>query len=211
MDRLSAADAAFFFAETENTPQHIGSVAVLEGPPPTYGDVVRFILSKLHHVPRYRQRVREVPMHLGRPVWVDDEHFQILYHVRHTALPRPGGREELRNLAGRVLGQRLDMSKPLWESWLVEGLENDQWALISKLHHCMIDGVAGVDLTEIMYDDTPDAPQEEPRDWTPQRAPSDFELAVAAVEEAASQPVRMLLSLVGAGADAANAASKGLS
>ncbi len=122
MDRMSALDAGFFYAESENTPMHVGSVAVFDGPAPTYGDVVRLLLSKLPLVPRYRQRVRPVPMQLGRPVWVDDPHFQILYHVRHTAVPGPGSDEQLRNLAGRVLGQRLDMAKPLWELWLVEGL-----------------------------------------------------------------------------------------
>src|SRR5829696_1709551 len=140
---MSALDASFFFAESENTPMHVGSVAVFDGPPPSYGDVVRLLLSKLPLVPRYRQRVRPVPMQLGRPVWVDDPHFQILYHVRHTAVPSPGNDEQLRNLAGRVLGQRLDMAKPLWELWLVEGLADDRWALISKVHHCMVDGVAG--------------------------------------------------------------------
>ena len=139
MDLMSASDAGFYFAESENTPMHVGSVAVFEGPAPSYGDLVRLLVSKLPRVPRYRQRVRTVPLHLGRPLWVDDEHFQVLYHVRHTAVPRPGGAEQLRNLAGRVLGQRLDMAKPLWEVWLVEGLEDGRWALISKVHHCMVD------------------------------------------------------------------------
>ena len=92
MDRLSALDSGFYFAEGENTPMHVGSVAVFDGPAPTYGDVVRLLLSKLPVVPRYRQRVREVPFQLGRPMWVDDAHFQILYHVRHTAVPGPGQR-----------------------------------------------------------------------------------------------------------------------
>ena len=157
MDRMSALDASFFYAESENTPMHVGSVAVFEGPAPSYGDVVRLILGKLPKVPRYRQRVQPVPMQLGRPLWVDDPHFQILYHVRHTAVPRPGSDEQLRNLAGRVLGQRLDMAKPLWELWLVEGLADDRWALISKVHHCMVDGVAGTDLMQLMFDLDPDA------------------------------------------------------
>src|SRR5438067_7959283 len=123
MERMSTLDAGFYFMEDENVPMHVGSVAVFEGPAPAYGDLVRLLVSKLPLVPRYRQRVRTVPLHLGRPVWTDDEHFQILYHVRHTAVPRPGGAEQLRNLAGRVLGQRLDMTKPLREEWLVEWLE----------------------------------------------------------------------------------------
>ncbi|MGY1671628.1 WS/DGAT/MGAT family O-acyltransferase [Geodermatophilus sp. SYSU D00710] len=197
MDRLSATDAGFYYAETENAPLHVGSVAVFEGPAPSYGDLVRLLLSKLPLVPRYRQRVREVPLNLGRPLWVDDPHFQILYHVRHTALPRPGGREQLRNLAGRVLGQRLDMAKPLWEVWLVEGLEDDRWAIISKVHHCMVDGVAGTDLMQVMFDLDPEAEHAAPRDWTPQRSPSGLAMAAGAVAETVTTPLRQLTSLPG--------------
>ncbi|WP_240619631.1 wax ester/triacylglycerol synthase family O-acyltransferase [Blastococcus sp. TF02-8] len=192
---MSALDSGFYFAESENTPMHVGSVAVFEGPAPTYGDVVRLLLSKLPLVPRYRQRVREVPLQLGRPMWVDDPHFQILYHVRHTAVPSPGSDEQLRNLAGRVLGQRLDMAKPLWELWLVEGLAEGRWAIISKVHHCMVDGVAGTDLMQLMFDLSPDATHDEPRDWTPRRDPSGAALVAGAVTEALTQPLRTLTSL----------------
>src|SRR3712207_5412964 len=178
---MSATDAGFYFAESENTPLHVGSVSVFDGPAPSYGDLVRLLLSKLPLVPRYRQRVRTVPLQLGRPVWVDDPHFQILYHVRHTAVPSPGGDEQLRNLAGRVLGQRLDLAKPLWELYLVEGLENGRWALISKVHHCMVDGVAGSDLMQLMFDLTPDATHPEPPDWTPQPGPSTLGVVAGAV------------------------------
>jgi diacylglycerol O-acyltransferase / wax synthase len=157
VDRMSTTDAAFYFSESPNTPMHVGQVAVFEGPAPSYGDLVRLLLSKLPAVPRYTQRVRPLPLHLGRPVWVEDDRFQILYHVRHTAVPKPGGAEQLRNLAGRVLAQRLDMAKPLWEVWLVEGLEDSRWALISKVHHCMVDGVAGTDLMQLMFDRDPQA------------------------------------------------------
>jgi diacylglycerol O-acyltransferase / wax synthase len=193
VDRLSATDAGFYYAETDNAPLHVGSVAVFEGPAPSYGDLVRLLLSKLPQVPRYRQRVREVPLNLGRPVWVDDPHFQILYHVRHTAVPKPGGPEQLRNLAGRVLGQRLDMAKPLWEVWLVEGLENDQWAIISKVHHCMVDGVAGTDLMQIMFDLDPHAEHAAPRDWSPQRTPSGLAMVAGALGETATAPLRQLV------------------
>ncbi|MGY2065784.1 WS/DGAT/MGAT family O-acyltransferase [Blastococcus sp. SYSU DS0619] len=192
---MSALDSGFYFAESENTPMHVGSVAVFDGPAPSYGDVVRLLLSKLPRVPRYRQRVREVPLQLGRPMWIDDPHFQILYHVRHTAVPSPGGDEQLRNLAGRVLGQRLDMAKPLWELWLVEGLADDRWALISKVHHCMVDGVAGTDLMQLMFDLDPEATHDDPRDWTPRRDPSSLALAAGAVTEAMTQPLRTLTSL----------------
>jgi WS/DGAT/MGAT family acyltransferase len=189
---MSATDAGFFYAEGENTPLHVGSVSVFEGPAPSYGDLVRLLLSKLPQVPRYRQRVREVPLSVGRPMWVDDPHFQILYHVRHTAVPSPGSDEQLRNLAGRVLGQRLDMAKPLWEVWLVEGLEEDRWAIISKVHHCMVDGIAGTDLMQVLFDLDPDATHEPPTDWTPQRNPSSAELVAGAVQDALTHPLRQL-------------------
>jgi diacylglycerol O-acyltransferase len=199
VDRMSALDAGFFFAESENTPMHVGSVAVFEGPAPTYGDVVRLLLSKLPLVPRYRQRVRPVPMQLGRPLWVDDPHFQILYHVRHTAVPGPGSDEQLRNLAGRVLGQRLDMAKPLWELWLVEGLADDRWAIISKVHHCMVDGIAGTDLMQLMFDLEPEATHEAPKDWTPRRTPSSLSLMAEALTETVTHPLRQLSALPGVG------------
>jgi hypothetical protein len=120
---MSGIDAGMFFAENETTPLQIASVSVFEGPAPSYGEVVRAVVARFARVPRYRQRVRRVPLDLGRPVWIDDPHFQVLYHVRHTAVPPPGGADELRNLAGRVLGQRLDLSRPLWELWIVEELE----------------------------------------------------------------------------------------
>jgi WS/DGAT/MGAT family acyltransferase len=204
---MSATDAGFYFAESENTPLHVGSVAVFDGPAPSYGDLVRLLLSKLSQVPRYRQRVREVPLNLGRPLWVDDPHFQILYHVRHTAVPRPGGQEQLRNLAGRVLGQRLDMAKPLWEVWLVEGLEDDRWAIISKVHHCMVDGIAGTDLMQVVFDLDPDAEHAPPRDWAPQRGPSGLAMAAGAVAETVTAPLRQLTSLPGPGAVTSGARS----
>src|SRR5688500_8369207 len=194
VDRVSALDARVIHAEREDSPMHVGSVTVFEGPAPSYGDVVRLLLSKLPKVPRYRQRVRPIPMQLGRPVWVDDPHFQILYHVRHTAVPRPGSDEQLRNLAGRVLGQRLDMAKPLWELWLVEGLADDKWALISKVHHCMVDGVAGTDLMELMFDLDPDATHEAPQDWTPRRSPSSVELMAGSVSDSVTHPLQQLAS-----------------
>src|SRR3954452_22677011 len=208
VDRMSALDAGFFFAESENTPMHVGSVAVFDGPAPSYGDVVRLLLSKLPLVPRYRQRVREVPMQMGRPMWVDDAHFQILYHVRHTAVPGPGSDEQLRNLAGRVLGQRLDMAKPLWELWLVEGLADNRWAIISKVHHFMVDGIAGTDLMQQIFDIDPDASHPAPKEWTAQRDPTGVGLVTGAVVDNLTHPIRQLTTLPGTGA--AGRTAKGL-
>src|SRR5215470_15911778 len=192
MERMSTLDAGFFFVEDENTPMHVGSVAVFEGPPPSYGDVVRLLMARLSDVPRYRQRVRTVPLHLGRPVWTDDPHFEILYHVRHSAVPGPGGAEQLRNLAGRVFAQRLDMTKPLWEMYLVEGLREGQWALISKVHHCMIDGVAGADLTATLLQASPDEAIPGPLPWTPAVEPSTAALLVDGVRDVVRAPVQQL-------------------
>ncbi|WP_073263759.1 WS/DGAT/MGAT family O-acyltransferase [Cryptosporangium aurantiacum] len=197
---MSAMDAGFFFAEGETTPMHVGSVAVFDGPAPSYGDVVRLLLGKLPEVPRYRQRAMRVPLDLGRPVWVDDPHFQILYHVRHTAVPRPGSDEQLRNLAGRVLGQRLDLSKPLWELWLVEGLAEGRWAMINKVHHAMVDGVAGTDLMQLVFDLDPAATHPEPQPWDPQEPPSPAAVAVEALTDAVARPVRRFAGVARAAA-----------
>jgi diacylglycerol O-acyltransferase / wax synthase len=172
MDRMSPLDASFIAIEDDNNPMHIGNVSIFEGPPPKYGDVVRMVASKLNQVPRYRQKVRMVPLALGRPVWVDDPHFQILYHIRHTAVPAPGSDEQLRNLAGRVFAQNLDRSKPLWEMWIVEGLEGGRWALISKVHHAMVDGVSGTDLLAVLLDHRPEFEKPEIEEWVPEREPS---------------------------------------
>jgi diacylglycerol O-acyltransferase len=192
MERMSALDAGFFFMEHDNVPMHVGSVGVFEGPVPAYGDVVRLLVSKLPQVLRYRQKVRTVPLHLGRPAWIDDEHFEVLYHVRHTAVPAPGGAEQLRNLAGRVFAGRLDLAKPLWEMWLVEGLQGGRWALISKVHHCMIDGVAGWDLAAALLDLTPDAVHPEAGPWVPEHPPSTVWMAADGLRDALAAPLEQL-------------------
>ncbi|MCD0451084.1 wax ester/triacylglycerol synthase family O-acyltransferase [Actinocorallia sp. API 0066] len=198
MQRMNGLDASFYLLEDENTPLHVAAVIVMEGPAPSYGDLVRLVAAKLPGVERYRQRVRSVPLHAGRPVWVDDRHFQILYHVRHTAVPAPGGPDQLRNLAGRVLAQRLDPKKPLWELYLVEGLEGGGWALIGKVHHCMVDGVAGMDLIASLFELSPDAPEPEPEhEWRPRPEPSDLELLADTLVDNVLQPVRLARRLPG--------------
>ena len=125
------------------------------------------VAGKLPAVPRYRQKVRFVPLQLGRPLWVDDPHFNLGYHLRHTALASPGGDRELRNLVGRVMSQQLDRHKPLWEMWMVEGLEQGHWALVSKVHHCMVDGVSGTDLLAVVLDSEPEPAAPMPDSWHP--------------------------------------------
>lgn len=192
---MSSLDAGFYFIEDENVPMHVGSVLVFDGPAPSYGDVIRLFVSRLDQVPRYRQRVKALPFHVGRPVWVDDDHFQILYHVRHTAVPSPGGEDQLRNLAGRIFAQKLDNNKPLWEAWLVEGLEGGRWAIISKVHHCMIDGVAGTDMLQLLLDFKQESTLPEPKNWKPEPTPSTLDLMVDGVRDAVLTPVQHLSAL----------------
>ena len=189
MDRMSPQDAMFLHVEDGNNPMHIGNVSVFEGPAPSYGDLVRTVAANLPLVPRYRQRVRFVPLELGRPVWVDDAHFQILYHIRHTAVPSPGSAEQLRNLAGRVFAANLDRSRPLWELWMVEGLEDGRWALISKVHHCMVDGVSGTDLMTVLFDTEPQPTPTRAPAWRPEREPSDLHLLADTLADALLEPV----------------------
>ena len=152
MERLSALDAEFLHIEDGVGHMHIAGACTFDDPPPTLEELRRLVESKLHHIPRYRQRVRSVPLDLGRPVWVDDPHFELGYHLRHTALPAPGDDEAFRTLMGRLMSQPLDRSRPLWETWLVEGLDGGRWALVFKVHHCMVDGIAGVGLHAPLHD-----------------------------------------------------------
>jgi WS/DGAT/MGAT family acyltransferase len=188
MDRLSPQDALFLHIEDENNHMHIASVAIFEGPAPEPGDLMRMVESKLALVPRYRQKVRFVPLDLGRPVWVDDPHFNLGYHVRATALPHPGGAEQLRNLAGRVMSQQLDRAKPLWEMWMAEGLEDGHWALLSKTHHCMVDGVSGTDLLTVILDREPTPVRATVDEFEATPEPSRVRLVADAVAERIGSP-----------------------
>src|SRR5437867_13252034 len=135
----------------------------------------RRVASRLHWIPRYRQRVAYIPLE-RHPVWVDDDHFNLSYHVRHTSLPRPGDEEQLKRLTGRIMSQRLDRRRPLWEIWIVEGLEGGRFAMISKTHHCMVDGVAAVDLLAVLLSPTPEHPMEQAPAWTPRPSPTPLTL-----------------------------------
>jgi len=192
VDRMSPLDASFLHIEDDVSHMHIGSIGIFEGPSPGYDKVVAMVAGKLPLVPRYRQVVRFVPLDLGRPVWSDDPHFHVEYHVRHTALPAPGGEAELRRLVGRVMSQQLDRTKPLWEIWMVEGLEEGRWAMVSKTHHCMVDGVSGTDLLSVIMDASPNPAPPPADDWVPDPAPARSRLAAEAVVEMMLSPYEQL-------------------
>jgi len=196
-DRLTGLDSSFLHLEDSRAHMHVASCMTFEGPAPDYEDVLTAIEGRLHLVPRYRQRLAFVPLEQGRPVWVDDPHFNARYHLRHTALPAPGGEEELRRLAGRVFSQGLDRSKPLWEIWLVEGLGgegSDRFALLAKTHHALVDGVSGVDITTVLFDTAPDpVPVAAPaQPWVPQPLPSGAQLLADALLERATAPAEVV-------------------
>ena len=196
-DRLTALDSSFLHLERDAAHMHVAGTMVLQGAPPAYEELVAHIVSRLHLVPRYRQRLAFVPLQQGRPVWVDDPHFNVAFHVRHTALPAPGGDQELARLAGRVFSQVLDRSRPLWEIWLVEGLAGNRFALLSKTHHALVDGVSGVDIATVLFDVSPDpAPSPAPRrEWEPRPLPTGAQLLADALLERAAAPAEFARSL----------------
>ncbi|MCZ4493957.1 MAG: wax ester/triacylglycerol synthase family O-acyltransferase, partial [Conexibacter sp.] len=174
LDRLTAVDASFLAQEGPASHMHIGGIVLCEGPPPRFEEMLDHVRTRLHLVPRYRQRLAQPPLETGRPLWVDDPTFNLEYHVRQTALPSPGSEEQLMNLVGRIMSQQLDRSKPLWEMWIIEGLDDGGFAIISKTHHSLIDGIAGVDLATVMFDLTP-VPVEPPHPdepWQPHPEPT---------------------------------------
>jgi WS/DGAT/MGAT family acyltransferase len=199
-DRLTAVDASFLAQEGANSHMHVGAVTIFAGPPPKYDDFVAHIRSRLHLVPRYRQRLAFPPLETGRPMWVDDASFNLEYHVRHTALPEPGSEQQLRALAARIFSQQLDRSKPLWEFWLVQGLDGNRFALIAKTHHSLVDGVAGVDLSTVIFDLQP-TPAEVPHEdgaWQPRREPSSLELAARGIRGLIKTPLELTAKAAGA-------------
>jgi WS/DGAT/MGAT family acyltransferase len=177
-DRLKAIDASFLAQEGPNSHMHVGAAVLLDGPALAFDELLDSLRMRLHLVPRYRQKLAVPPAGTGRPLWVDDPTFNIEYHVRHTALPAPGSEAQLLRLAGRIYSQQLDRARPLWELWLVEGLEDGRFALISKTHHAMIDGIAGVDLAQVMFDLSPvPADVEHPDEpWQPAPEPTPAEV-----------------------------------
>jgi len=196
MDRLSSIDASFLTQEGSASHMHVGGILIFEGPPPSYRDLLDHVRSRLHLVPRFRQRLVFPPLQMGRPFWVDDASFNLEYHVRHSALPQPGSEEQLRKLAGRLFSQQLDRGKPLWELWLVQGLKRKRFALMSKTHHALVDGVAGVDIATVLFDVAPvPEPTEPEHEWVPEPEPTQADLVVRGVEELAKTPINVVRRL----------------
>jgi WS/DGAT/MGAT family acyltransferase len=192
LDRLTAVDASFLTNETSSSHMHVGAVLIFEGPPPRYVDLVEHVRGRLRQVPRFRQRLVVPPLEAGRPLWADDVNFNLTYHIRHTGLPEPGGEEELKRLAARVFSQQLDRSKPLWELWLVQNLERDRFAILTKTHHAMVDGISGVDIGTVLFDLEPvPKPAEYSDDWSPQPQPSTVDLVTRAASDLAEAPVKL--------------------
>jgi len=182
-DRLTATDASFLAQEGPAAHMHVGAVMIFEGRPPAYDDLADHVRERLHLVPRFRQKLAFPPLETGRPLWIDDPCFNLEYHVRHTALPAPGSEEQLRALAARLHSQALDRTKPLWEIWLVQGLEGGRFALLSKSHHALVDGISGVDLVTVLFDLQPVAAEVEHSGtpWRPRSSPSRLDMAARGV------------------------------
>jgi diacylglycerol O-acyltransferase len=192
LDRLSSTDASFLAQENERAHMHIGGICVFEGPPPDYREFLDHVEARLHLVPRFRQKLAFPPFGSGRPVWIDDQRLNLEYHIRHSSLPAPGDDEQLALLTGRIFSQQLDRSKPLWEMWLVQGLEGNRFALISKTHHALVDGISGVDLATVLYDANPVPGGLTPpiRPWEPKSEPGGLELAARSLQNVPKVPFK---------------------
>lgn len=199
--RLTGLDASFLHLENDGAHMHVAGVMLFDGAPPGYEQLVAATESRLHVVPRYRQKLAFVPLGQGRPRWIDDPHLNLRYHIRRTSLPRPGSEEQLRALAGRVFSQPLDRDKPLWEMWLVEGVAPDadgapRFAMLSKTHHALVDGISGVDIMSVLFDNSPDPPElGEPPRWMPRPEPSRAQLLAEALLERATVPAEAARSV----------------
>jgi diacylglycerol O-acyltransferase / wax synthase len=192
MDRLSAIDMSFLTNESDTSHMHVGGITIFEGPPPAYDDLLEHVRSRLHLVPRFRQKLAHPPAQTGRPFWIDDPNFNLAYHVRHSALPSPGSEEQLRRMAGRIFSQQLDRTKPLWEIWLVQGLTRKRFALLTKTHHALVDGVSGVDIATVLFDVQPvPQPVEADDGWAPRPEPSTATMVARTVEDLATFPARV--------------------
>lgn len=209
-DRLSTLDASFLYLEEAATPMHVGGVGIFEVPEEgfQYDRLVSLIRERIAFVPRYRQRLRSVPGNISTPVWVDDARFDLTYHVRRSALPRPGRDEDLWELVARIMSRRLDRDRPLWEIYLVEGLENNRFAILSKTHHAMVDGVSAVEIGQVLLDVTPEPRPSPPDAWRPTGEPSNLELVAGAVNDIVHRPAGAVDLVRGGLEDARSSAAK---
>ena len=193
-DRLSPLDSSFLYLEGPTTPMHVGSLTLFQEEAGTidHDRLVKLIRDRIAYVPRYRQRLREVPGRLANPVWVDDERFDVTYHVRRSALPAPGSLRQLNDLVARIVSRPLDRRHPLWEVYLVEGVEGNRFALLTKTHQAMVDGITAVDLGEVILEETADVRGAPATTWRPAPGPSNVELVAGAVGDAVTHPTTML-------------------
>ncbi|WP_284747644.1 WS/DGAT/MGAT family O-acyltransferase [Amycolatopsis sp. RTGN1] len=209
-DRLSALDASFLYVEDHATPMHVGGVAIFERPRSGFGyaQLLDLVGARLAYLPRYRQRVAEVPGHLARPVWVDDVDFDLNYHVRRSALPQPGSDDQLFDLVARLMSRRLAPERPLWEAYFIEGLAGDRVALVTKTHQSVVDGVGTIELGQLILDPTPAEPEPFEDIWTPRREPSRTQLVLDAVSEGVQRPGEVVENVRSAANDAFATAGK---
>lgn len=197
MDRLTPLDASFLFGEDGRSHMDIGMVLVFEGPPPPRDEVAAAVTARLPLVPRYRQKVRLVPFNVGLPVWVDDPEFHIDRHLFSMQAPAGGGPHTLAEAVSQRMSRQLDQSRPLWEMHLITGLPQDQWALLARMHHAMVDGISSTEIVKVLVSDSPDPPPPLPDDWRPGPEPSDAELVRTAVADgmgAAAEAMRQWMS-----------------
>src|SRR5215472_5183226 len=196
MERMNTLDAGFFFAEHAGMPMHLGALAVFDGPAPSYQDIAGLYTARLARVPRYRQVVRTAPLHMFRPAWTDDEHFEIGNHVRRATVPEPGRAGQLHRLAGEIYAKPLDQSRPLWEAWVLDRISAGRWAILFKVHHCMADGIGGADLMAEVFDLQPDSkPPCQPPVWQPQPGLSLGAAFASGMHDAATWPVHAMVSV----------------
>src|SRR4051812_48296140 len=208
--RLSALDASFLYLEQPTTPMHVGAVSIFRRPRAgfDYDRLVELIEQRIALVPRYRQKVRHVPGNLARPVWVDDPDFDVAYHVRRSALPKPGDDAQLNELVARLMSRPLDHTRPLWEMYLVEGLARGRTAVLTKTHQAMVDGVSAIDIGQVILDVSPE-PRAVPGElWMPHPEPTDTELVLGALTEAVQRPGELVETARVAAGDAIATARK---
>jgi WS/DGAT/MGAT family acyltransferase len=188
--RLTTLDASFLYLEEETTAMHVGAVMTFRTPAGgfDYDRLVDLVSARIAGVPRYRQKVRSVPGHLANPVWVDDDEFDLTYHVRRSALPRPGSEQQLLDLVARVEERPLDRDRPLWEVYLVEGLSGGRFAIVTKTHQALVDGINAVDIGQLILDPTERVPGLPTDTWTAEPEPSDLDLVVGAISDLVRRP-----------------------